>query len=329
MPRHRRPSPLYRSDVRQYTDRPTNSIVLQYVGKKRLDWEGRIYGYDDGTFFVVDIDDVGYPPSVTVVAEDLGVDLDQMPSARQLREATAHALVSEAMVEAPGLLADLAEPRLTWQAWDERELERKHAIACARLRELSRIMVTEMRVRCAPMCAPAAPESPVLGPPPAHVSDLPMVVAESDPEPLPEPLESLPEPAPVAEAVEDVEVEEDPSASLVAGSMVVQRAQRAVAAARNNELPQRLPGGARRRLKRMPPGAYIAYGEALDIRAELCGAMTDARAYGRKGRETVVIDWDGEWPVVVRRYGAEGRTIYKVEDALRRHGIHVKLEEVA
>jgi hypothetical protein len=29
--------------------------VLQYVGKKRLDWEGRIYGYDDGTFFVVAI----------------------------------------------------------------------------------------------------------------------------------------------------------------------------------------------------------------------------------------------------------------------------------
>jgi hypothetical protein len=44
---------------------------------------------------------------------------------------------------------------------------------------------------------------------------------------------------------------------------------------------------------------------------------------GRADREISVVDYDGEWPVVVRRYGQDGRTIYKVEDALRRYGIDV------
>jgi hypothetical protein len=74
----------------------------------------------------------------------------------------------------------------------------------------------------------------------------------------------------------------------------------------------------------MPIGLYIAYGEAMDGRADLCGAMADARNMGRKGRETVVVSWDGEWPVVVRRYGQGGRTIYKVESALRRAGIAIE-----
>jgi hypothetical protein len=40
----------------------------------------------------------------------------------------------------------------------------------------------------------------------------------------------------------------------------------------------------------------------------------------RRG-EAAVIDWDGEWPVVVRRYGSNGCTVYKVEDALKRAGV--------
>jgi hypothetical protein len=75
----------------------------------------------------------------------------------------------------------------------------------------------------------------------------------------------------------------------------------------------------------MPPAAYVIYGDAVDPRRDLCAAMTDARAFGRKGRETVVVDWDGEWPVVVRRYGQGGRTVYKVESVLKRHGIALEV----
>jgi hypothetical protein len=70
----------------------------------------------------------------------------------------------------------------------------------------------------------------------------------------------------------------------------------------------------------MPPAAYVIRGETIEPRTDLCAAMADAQAVGRKGAEAVVVDWDGEWPVVVRRYGTDGRTVYKVESALKRHG---------
>jgi len=321
MPRQPRQRILYRSEIRQKTDRPTNSVILQYVGR-RMQWHDRIYGYDDGTFFVCNIDEIGYPPSLIELANELGFDIDQLPDARRVREAAADALASEGFVDAPELLGDLATPPLKWHKADERELERKHMIAVSRLTELTRITAAEMRRRCLPVCAPE-PEPVAVEPllptagieylSPAPEPVLPLAVAESPP-------------APPVEVVETVEVDEG---ALSASSSVVKRVRFSINAAREAELPQRLPSGARRRLKRMPPGIYLAYGEALDIRAELCAAMTDGRALGRKGREVVLIDWDGEWPVVPRRYGQGGRTIYKVEDALRRHGIEVKLEEVA
>ena len=91
--------------------------------------------------------------------------------------------------------------------------------------------------------------------------------------------------------------------------------------AREHEVPQRLPGGARRALRGLPPGQYIEVAGQLYEKSDLCAAMNDARNRGRKDREATVIDWDGDWPVVVRRYGQGGRVIYKVETALRRNDI--------
>lgn len=320
MPRQRHRY-LYRSDVRHRTDKPTNSIILQYVGGRRLQWHDRIYGYDDGTFFVCNVDEIGYPPQLEELARELGIDIDLLPGSRSIREAAAEALAAEGLVDAPELLHDLATPEVKWRSWDERELERKHMIAVARLTELTRIMAAEMRRRCLPTCAPLAEPvvvaalPPVAGveygsaPEPGHI--LSPAVAESPTEP----------PVMVEEEVDEDIVEAE---TLTASSTVVKRTRFAVETAREAELPQRLPAGARRRLRQMPPGVYLAYGEALDIRSELCAAMTDGRALGRKGREVALIDWDGEWPVVARRYGQGGRTVYKVEDALRRHGIEVK-----
>jgi hypothetical protein len=321
MPRQPRHRVLYRSEIRQKTDKPTNSVVLQYVGR-RMQWHDRVYGYDDGTFFVCNIDEIGYPPSLVELANELDFDIDQLPDARRLREAAADALASEGFVDAPDLIGDLATPPLKWLKGDVRELERKHMIAVARLTEMTRITAAEIRRRCLPICAPE-PEPMAIEPmlPSAGIEYLPL-----EPEPvLPLAVAESPPLAPV-EVVETVEVDEG---ALSASSLVVQRVRFAIIAAREAELPQRLPSGARRRLRQMPPGVYLAYGEALDIRSELCAAMTDGRALGRKGREVILIDWDGEWPVVPRRYGQGGRTIYKVEDALRRHGIEVKKAEVA
>jgi len=327
MPRQRQRY-LYRSDLRQKTDKPTNSIILWYAGRRRLQWHDRLYGYDDGTFFVCNLDEIGYAPQLTELAEELGLDIDLLPDARQLRAAAAEALAAEGLVDAPALLGDLATPPLKWSLGDQRELERKHMIAVARLSELTRIMAAEMRRRCLTPCSPTLPELPTVTLPPEPTAGVEYVASPEPPVVLPLAAAELP---PVEPESVEVEVEvEEPETGLTASSTVVLRVRHAIATAREAELPQRLPADARRRLRRMPPGVYLAYGEALDIRAELCAAMTDGRALGRKGREVSLIEHDGEWPVVARRYGQGGRTIYKVEDALRRAGVKLKpMEEVA
>jgi hypothetical protein len=104
---------------------------------------------------------------------------------------------------------------------------------------------------------------------------------------------------------------------------VVAKVQEAVSQARATELPQRLPGGARRALQKLVRAQYVISGaDAPSVRGSLLEAMQDAEgmARGSKGSdvEVTVVDWDGEWPVVARRYGEGGRTVYRVEDALKR-----------
>jgi hypothetical protein len=77
---------------------------------------------------------------------------------------------------------------------------------------------------------------------------------------------------------------------------------------------------------------YVVRGaDAPSVRGSLVEAMQDAekiaagmRAVAGSEVEVTVIDWDGEWPVAVRRYGEGGRTVYRVEDALKRAGVEEK-----
>jgi hypothetical protein len=296
-------------------------MILQYVGtgRRALDFDQYIYGYPDGTFFVASYDEVPLPERVAEMAESRGINVHALPDAPRLKDAVVEALVTEALVQAPELLSELAHPEMRWQDWDRRELERKHTIACARVAELARLVEVDIKLRTAGAARPSykVPRlDAMLGPEPAFVGAAPAEVAPVLPPPVPE----CPEPAPECE---EVEVDEEVDEGFAPGSLTVQKAKVAVQAAREAELPQRLPGGARRRLRRMAPGRYIVYGEAMDSRLDLCAAMTDGRSMGRKGREVAVIDWDGEWPVVVRRFGQGGRTVYKLETALRRAGVEV------
>lgn len=319
-----REKPLYRSEIRQRSDRPTSSVILQYTGR-RLKFDAEIYGYPEGTFFVASPADVPWPPELEEAAAEACVVLETLPEARDVRDATVEALVTEAAVHAPELLADMAEPRVYWNDWDRRELERKHMIAARHLQQLTSAAVRQVMVRGAHNipCPEPAPQAPEL-PPPSAGAELALPGRSRREDAPVVPPSRVPDAAPAAPAA----AEED--TSWLPTSVAVHRARDAVVAAREAELPQRLPGGARRRLKRMPPGVYIAHGsEAIDPRANMSAAMADAQAKGTKGNEAVVIDWDGEWPVVVRRYGQGGRTIYKVEDALRRAGIEVTPDEPA
>jgi len=293
-------------------------VILRYVGSA-LDFDEYIYGYPECTFFAVQLDEIPWPDDLDALSQELGIAIDPLPEAPRLRTAIAEALAAGAMVDAPEHMEDLGVDRdVEWPRWELHELERKHRIAEARVLEISRLVANDLKLRAAGMKKPSfamprvddfLPLSPKLPDIPLSAlvrAEVPVVVQ------------------PVAEEAE--EVVEEVEGGFEPGSTTVMRARQAVRLAREQELPQRLPSGMRRRLKKAPPAAYIIHGEVMDPRLDLCAALTDARVMGRADRETVVVDYDGEWPVVVRRFGQDGRTIYKVEDALRRHGIEVPKE---
>lgn len=299
---------LSRIDFRRRSDHATNSVLLEYVGRG-LDFFDRIYGHREGVFFVASVDEMPYPPEVLALSAQLGVPVERTESGRRLKEAAVDALVAEAMVKAPQILAEFAEPGTAWRDWDHRDLERKHSIAVARLIQLIRLTENEIRLRAsAPRMDPGEPPRTTVIVHAGGAPELEVRVTEPPAEP-------------------EVQAEAPPPpSSVMMAEVAAKRVEEAVAMAREAELAQRLPHGARRRLEKMPRGQYIACGAtAPEPRLSLAVAMRDAEHAARGGADAVVIDWDGEWPVVARRYGEGGRVVYRVEEALRRAGIEEKV----
>lgn len=299
-----KPRHLSRLDIRRRADRATNSVVLEYTGRS-LRFHDRIYGFPDGTFLVVSHDEMPCPPKLITLSNELHVPIEALAVAKDLKNAAIDAIVAEAMVKAPQMLNDFAEPEVTWQPWDARELERRHVVALARVVELEVLAEREMRLRAAklPVSLPEAPPAPR---------------TERTP-PSPEPVVMVVESVPCLPTI-------DPSLATIA------KVQLAVTQARESELAQRFPNGTRRALQKLVRAQYVVKGsDAPSVRGSLAEAMQDAEAAAAAMRkvasvdiEVSVVDWDGEWPVIVRRYGDGGRTVYRVEDALRRAGIEEK-----
>lgn len=286
---------LYRHDVRQRRDPVTGSISLQYVGRG-LHWFDRIYGAHEGVFFVALPNEIPLPEDLEKLASACGIGLAAHPAVPALRLAVAEALVAEALVNAPSLLAQIAEPDVAWGRIDEREVERRHIVALTRVSALVRQIEGDLKIRRALLASPTV--APIVSVPA-------MAPPSTDCGAMPE--------APPVDAVE-----EEPSVPTAA----IRRAQEATQRARESELPQRLPEGARRALAKMEAGVYAIAAGAYERKADLCAAMAQAQeAARRRSHEVIIVDWDGEWPVVVRRYGEGGRIVYRVEDALRRAGI--------
>ena len=284
---------LYRSDIRRKYDKATRTTYLVCTND-RISFFEDLYGLPEGSFFGVMHDDVPYPDDLRAMAAQAGVALHELVEGRQLQEGVVDALIASAMVDAPKHLADVADPPTYWADHDLYVLERKHRESVARVMTLRRVVEGQLRLRATIRGVPFTPVAPPV---------VEVVTSEvEEPE------------------VREVQIEGD-FETYAPTARVVEEAVEAAKAAREAELPQRLPAGARRQLSRMPPAAYVIRGDVIEPRVDLCGAMADAQAVGRKGAEAAVVDWDGEWPVVVRRYGADGRTVYKVETALRRHGV--------
>jgi hypothetical protein len=273
---------------------------------------GCVEGYPDGTFFVVVEEEVPFSTEIALLAAEAGIDLETQPNAMALRRAIAEAMLAFARVEAPEHLAELGLS-VTWRGSDQRELEAAYERRVRLVDGFTRVLERQLRsvprsttaLRCVPLIT-------VLSPMPA--------AGLIDGWALHPPRQAIPPPAPGPERPSSVPA----PASMpgpVPSSATLKAVEEAVVAARESELPQRLPGGARRRLQRLPPGAYVASDEKLEPCESLAASLIEAQAASRRDREMAVISWDGEWPVVVRRYGDGGRTIYRVEDALRRAGV--------
>jgi len=303
---------LSRIEIRRYHDKPTNSVCLKYVGTA-LDVHDEIYGFPEGVFFVCSIDDMPFPPKLIGISEQTGIPIEATDVSRQVKLAAVDALVSEAMVKAPQMLHEFASPDCRWAPWDLREFERQHVIAVARMVELSSICEREMRLR-----AVKIPIDPGLAPllPPMALR------------PYERPSRAFDDvvDADVVETISETVEEKEPAAPESPSQSLSKRVDAAVRAARESELPQRLPHGARRALAKMVKSAYVIKGDGPpSVRGDLLEAMRDGEKIAASEKsEVTVVDWDGEWPVVVRRYGEGGRIVYRVEEALRRAGVEGK-----
>jgi hypothetical protein len=291
---------LSRYDFSARFDRAMRATVLRYAGRG-IAFEETLYGQEPGVILVAIHDELPWPPSVTKVSEETGVPVLSTTGAAELQRAVVDAIVAGAMVEAPQLIKEFSRTPTRWLGSDLADLTRRHVLTLSRVAANARIVETEMKLRVArPVeivaMAPMAPMAPYMSP------------RYSLSSPAPEPTK-----APVEPAL-------PPSVPAPATSIVA-RAQEAIAAARTAELPQRLPQGARRALERMVRAVYLIRDSdpVPQVRADLTEAMADAERAARDEKvDVTVIDWDGEWPVVARRYEKGGRTIYRVEDALKR-----------
>lgn len=306
-----KPRAISRLDIRRRQDRATNSVVLEYTGRA-MRFHERVYGFGDGVFLVVSYDEMPYPPKLRALSDELGVPVEALSVAKDLKAAAVEALIAEGMVKAPQMLHDFAEPEVFWHPWDSRELERRHVVALARVVELEAIAERELRLRAAKI---------VVDPPAVPVVILPREDVRQASGLTPESAES-------EDVTEILPAERPIDPALV----TISKVQAAIAQARESELAQRLPNGARRALQKLVRAQYVIRGaDAPSVRGSLVEAMQDGEATAAGMRkvagddvEVTVIDWDGEWPVVVRRYGVGGRTVYRVEEALRRAGIEEK-----
>ena len=108
-----KPRPLSRIDIRRRHDRGTNSTVLEYVGRA-LRFHERVYGFGDGVFLVVSHDEMPYPPGLRTLSDKLGVPIEVLSVAKDLKSAAVDALIAEGLVKAPQMLHDFAEPEVFW-----------------------------------------------------------------------------------------------------------------------------------------------------------------------------------------------------------------------
>lgn len=269
---------LDRSDFRQEQDPGTGDVLLHFE-RDDVERSGHIEGYPATVVRVIRPDDVPLPPDVEQRRDE--VDLESHEVVAAYRRAVIQAVISQTVWDAPTLLAEFVAAPMCWSDADALECHADYRDALssvqARLRELRESLGLE------------------------H-DEAQSDEAQSE--------QTRPETAPDAEATS---VSETDNGRDDAEAMEVTR--KAIEQVRASKTPQKLPRGAKTRLRKLKPGAYVLVDKEPDGQPSLLEAMDKAeRAAGVYG-ESWVVDWDGRKPVIVRKY-LHGDIGYRVEDAI-------------
>lgn len=297
---------LQRSDIQKHARR--GIVTLAYTGrvKKRV---ARLHGQDENTFFVVNAAAIPLPDDIEELAQQAGVTLIDSPTEASFRQLVGEALVAEALENAPEHLLAVTGVDFEWPDSTLVTLERDTKEAELRLDALIREVTARLRSKTVermpvydwvPVSASTERREQAQGAPRRAVAR-PVDDEEDEPEPAPSPA-----PAPLP-----------PSTGIAASEAVLMKIRDATRAARDRDVPQRLPAGSRKAVEASPPGALVWANSKVSVCRSIEDAIGGARAVAVKGMDAAVIDWDGEQPVLVRRFTAGGITSYRCEDSVK------------
>lgn len=298
---------LQRSDIQKHSR--CGVTTLSYAGRyrKRV---ARLHGQDEDTFFVLTEAVVPLPDEIEELAQQVGVTLIGSPTEEQFRRLVTEALLAEAIEKAPEHLLVITGAWFEWPDATLVTLERDTKSAEARLDALIREVTARLKAKLVQahslpvfdwMPPSATSERSTLArPAPRRAAPRPAVV---DDEPG---LTSTPEPEPLPQA-----------SGTGASEAVLSKIRDATRAARDRDTPQRLPAGARKAVEASPPGALVWANGKVNVCRSIEDAIGGAREVSVRGTDAAVIDWDGEQPVLVRRFAAGGVTAYRCEDSIK------------
>ncbi|NBV88583.1 MAG: hypothetical protein EBR88_03565, partial [Betaproteobacteria bacterium] len=102
---------LQKSDIQKQSRR--NVLALSYNGKVKAR-VARLHGYDENTFFVVNINAIPIPDEIEELAQKAGTTLANSPTEESFRRLVAEAIIAEAIENAPEHLAEITGAAFSW-----------------------------------------------------------------------------------------------------------------------------------------------------------------------------------------------------------------------
>lgn len=306
---------LQKSDIQRHARR--NVLTLTYNGKIKTR-VARLHGHDENTFFVVNTNSIPIPDEIEDLAQQAGTTLAGSATEDSFRRLVADAIIAEAIENAPEHLLEITGVSFSWPdstlvslERDTREREDRVDSLIREVRLRLRAKLSE-RIPVFDWVPPTTDYSPVQSAAPA--ATVPVQGRSARPGADEQPPEEEPD--------LDFSIKDE---ALRPSDAIIAKIREAVRTIREKDIPQRLPAGARKVVEASAPGILIWSGTRTIPCPSLGDALVAGRAHALKksatsenSQDTVVIDWDGEQPVLIRRFKpGSGVASYRCEDSAK------------